>query len=182
MRLEITSMVADDVLLKKHQLTEEIEQLKSELDAKTLLAEERLNRLKYLQSDFDNYRKWSEKEKGAIIALANESLIKDLLVILDDFDRALPVLEQEKNREGICMVQKKLLKILAGYGLQPIECVGKKFDPNFHEVVCREKCDKEAATILNDFERGYQLKSKVIRPSKVLIAENSGKDEGENHG
>jgi len=69
-------MVTDDVQLKKQQLTEEIEKLKAELKETTLLAEERLNRLKYLQSDFDNYRKWSEKEKGAIIALANENLIK----------------------------------------------------------------------------------------------------------
>ena len=131
-------MDTDDVQCKNQQLTEEIERLKRELDEKTLLAEERLNRLRYLQSDFDNYRKWSEKEKGAIITLANENLIKDLLVILDDFERAVPSLEQEKNREGISMVQKKFLKILAGYGLQPIDCEGKKFDPNYHEVLCKE--------------------------------------------
>ena len=68
------------------------------------------NRLKYLQADFDNYRKWSEKEKGAIIALANENLIKDLLVILDDFERALPSLEQEKNREGVFDDPEKTLE------------------------------------------------------------------------
>jgi molecular chaperone GrpE len=175
-------MVTGDVQLKEQQLTEAIERLKKDLDEKTLLAEERLNRLKYLQSDFDNYRKWSEKEKAAIIALANENLIKDLLVILDDFERALPSLEQEKNIEGISMVQKKFLKILAGYGLQPIDCHGKKFDPNFHEVLCRERCDREPDTILSEIGRGYQLKSKVIRPSKVVIAEHIVNDEGENHG
>lgn len=176
------SMDTDDVQLKKQQLTEEIERLKTELDEKTLLAEERLNRLKYLQADFDNYRKWSEKEKGAVIALANEDLIKDLLVILDDFERALPSLEQEKNKEGILMIQKKLLKILAGYGLHPIDCVGKKFDPNFHDVLCKEQCDKDPDTVINEIGKGYQLKSKVIRPSKVVIAENVGEQEGENHG
>jgi molecular chaperone GrpE len=175
-------MDSDDVQLKKHQLTEEIERLKTELGEKTLLAEERLDRLKYLQSDFDNYRKWSEKEKGAIIALANENLIKDLLVILDDFERALPALDHEKNREGIGMIQKKLLKILSGYGLQPIDCMGKKFDPNFHEVLCREQCEQEPDTVLNEIGRGYELKSKVIRPSKVVIAENVREDEGGNHG
>ncbi len=175
-------MDTDDVRLKKQQLTEEIERLKSELDEKTLVAEERLNRLKYLQSDFDNYRKWSEKEKGAIIALANENLIKDLLVILDDFERALPALEQEQNRAGVGMVQKKFLKILASYGLQPIECLGKKFDPHFHEVLCKEQCDKEPDTVMSEIETGYQLKSKVIRPSKVLIAENMRNNEGENNG
>ncbi|MDP2797716.1 MAG: nucleotide exchange factor GrpE [Methanoregula sp.] len=175
-------MFADDVQLKKQQLTEEIERLKTELDEKTHLSEERLNQLKYLQSDFDNYRKWSEKEKGAIIALANENLIKDLLVILDDFERALPALEQEKNREGIGMVQKKFQKILAEYGLQPIECVGKKFDPHFHEVLCKEPCDREPDTIMSEIATGYQLRSKVIRPSKVLIAENVGNVKGENNG
>ena len=105
------SMDIDDVGQKEEELTEEIERLKTELDEKTLLLEERLDRLKYLQSDFDNYRKWSEKEKGAIIALANENLITDLLVILDDFERALPALEFEKNKEGIGMIQKKLLRL-----------------------------------------------------------------------
>jgi molecular chaperone GrpE len=175
-------MVADDVQLQKQQLNEEIKRLKTELEEKTLLAEERLTRLKYLQSDFDNYRKWSEKEKGAIISLANENLIKDLLVILDDFERALPSLEQEKNKEGVSMVHKKLLKVLTDYGLQPIECVGKKFDPNFHEVLCKEQCDKEPYTILEDIGKGYRLKSKVIRPSKVMIAEKVEENEGENNG
>ncbi len=175
-------MDTDDVQQKKQSLTEEIERLKKDLDEKTDLAEERLNRLKYLQADFDNYRKWSEKEKGAIIALANEDLIKDLLVILDDFERALPSLEKEKNKEGVLMIQKKLLKILAGYGLHPIDCVGKKFDPNFHDVLCREQCAREPDTVVNEIGKGYQLKSKVIRPSKVVIAENVGEHEGENNG
>jgi molecular chaperone GrpE len=146
-------------------------QLKSELEERTRQAEERLDQLKYLQADFDNFRKWNAKEKEAITALANERLIHDLLVILDDFERALPSLEQEKNREGMQMVYKKLVKILAGYGLEPIECVGKKFDPNSHEALCREQCGEETNTILEDLGRGYRLKSKVIRPSKVKIAE-----------
>ena len=123
-------MDTDDVQQKEHQLTEEIERLRTELGKKNLLAEEHLSRLKYLQADFDNFRKWSQKEKEAIITLANENLIKDLLVILDDFERALPALDQEKNKDGISMIQKKFLKILAGYGLQPIDCMGKKFNPD----------------------------------------------------
>lgn len=175
-------MDTDDVQQKEQQLTEEIERLRTELGKKTLLAEEHLSRLKYLQADFDNFRKWSQKEKEAIITLANENLIKDLLVILDDFERALPALDQEKNKDGISMIQKKFLKILAGYGLQPIDCMGKKFNPDFHEVLCKEQCDREPDTILYDIERGYQLKSKVIRPSKVVIAEKVGEHEGENNG
>lgn len=163
-------------------MTEDLDQLKKELDDQTSLAEERLNRLKYLQADFDNYRKWSEKEKASIIALANENLIKDLLVILDDFEHAIPALGEEKNREGIMMIQKKMVKILKDYGLQPIECVGRKFDPHLHEVICKEGSHEESNTILEDIGKGYQLKTKVIRPSKVKIAEYNEENEGENNG
>lgn len=73
------------------------------------------------------------------------------------------------------MIQKKLVKILNEYGLQPIECMGKRFDPNLHEVLCKERCDKEPDTIIEEIGKGYHLKSKVIRPSKVKISEkNSG--------
>ena len=156
-----------------------IEQLKKELEEQTRQAEERLNQLKYLQADFDNFRKWSAKERDVITALANERLIHDLLVILDDFERALPAIEKEKNREGMQMVYKKLVKILSEYGLEPIDCIGKKFDPNYHEALCRERCGKETDTILEDLGKGYRLKSKVIRPSKVKIAEQVTGEEGD---
>jgi molecular chaperone GrpE len=168
--------------VKGKAMDEDLDQIKKDLDEQTRIAQERLERLKYLQADFDNYRKWSEKEKASIIALANENLIKDLLVILDDFEQAMPSLGQEKNREGIQMIQKKMQKILKQYGLESIEGVGKKFDPHFHEVICKEKCNEEPNTILEDFQRGYQLRSKVIRPSKVKIAEHESEHEGENNG
>lgn len=158
---------------------EDIEQLKKELDEQTRQAEERLDQLKYLQADFDNFRKWYAKEKDVITSLANERLIQDLLVVLDDFERALPAIEQEKNKEGMRMVFKKLVKILSDYGLEPIECVGKKFDPNFHEALCRERCGKETGTVLEDLGKGYRLKSKVIRPSKVKIAEQVTGEKGD---
>jgi molecular chaperone GrpE len=158
---------------------EDIEQLKKELEEQTRQAEERLNQLKYLQADFDNFRKWNAKEKDVITARANEQLISDLLVILDDFERALPALEQEKNREGMEMVYKKLIKILSGYGLEPIDCVGKKFDPNSHEALCKEPCGMETGTVLEDLGKGYRLKSRVIRPSKVKIAEQVSGEKGD---
>jgi len=160
----------------------EIAQLKKDLEEQTRLAEERLNQLRYLQSDFDNYRKWSDREKGTVVELANANLVKDLLVILDDFEQAMPSLENEQNREGMMMIQKKMVKILKEYGLEPIECIGKKFDPYVHEVICKEQCDEEPNTILEEIGKGYQLKSKVIRPSKVKIAEHSREQAGENNG
>ena len=161
---------------------EETEQLKEELAEMTRLADERLEQLKYLRAEFDNFRKWSEKEKGSMVTRANETLIKDLLVILDDFEQSLPSLEEEKNREGVRMVYRKMMKILGEYGLEPIECMGKKVDPELHEVLCRQQCAKEPGTIVGEIGKGYRLKSKVIRPSKVMVAENASEEESENHG
>lgn len=168
--------------MTEQDLREEIEQLTRERDENARIAEERLSQITYLQADFDNYRKWSDKERSSQIALANECLIKDLLVILDDLQQAMPSLKQEENQEGMLMIQKKLVKILSEYGLESIECIGKKFNPNFHEVLYQERCNAEPKTILEEFGRGYLLRSKVIRPSKVKIAEQLTEDEGENNG
>ena len=175
-------MAADHGGPEKTRLTEDTIRLEKELAEMTKLADERLSQLKYLQADFDNYRKWSEKERGSVITLANENLIKELLVILDDFEQALPSLKDEKNREGVGMVYQKMVKILARYGLEPITCMGKKFDPQFHEVLCKKECSDESDTIVEEIGKGYSLKSKVIRPSKVMIAEHASKKEGEENG
>ncbi len=162
--------------------TGEIEQLKRELEEMTHLADERLEQLKYLQAEFDNFRKWSEKEKGSMATRANEALIKDLLVILDDFEQALPSLGEEENREGVGMVYRKMQKILGAYGLEPIVCMGKKVDPALHDVLCKEQCEGEPGTIVGEIEKGYRLNAKVIRPSKVMVAENASGEEGEDNG
>jgi len=159
--------------MSTQQLQERINELQREMEEKARLAEERLNQLKYLQADFENYRKNFDREKEFIIELANEGLIKDLLVILDDFERALQSVENERNREGLVMLYNNFLKILEKHGLRQIEALGKKFDPYYHEALLRESSDKEEGTILEELQKGYMLKSKVIRHSKVKIAEKS---------
>lgn len=159
--------------LSKKELEEKIESMQKELEEKTRLAEERLEKLKYLQADFDNYRKNFEKEKEKIIELANENLIKELLVIVDDFEKAVQSMENEKNKEGLEMIQKNFFKILERHGLKKIESLGKKFDPYYHEALLKEKSDKEDGMILEEIQPGYMLKSKIIRHSKVKVADNS---------
>ncbi len=157
----------------KEQLQQKIQLLQKEMEEKTKLAEERLNQIKRLQADFDNYKKQLEKEKQRIIELANETLIKELLVIIDDFERALNSPEHEKSKEGLALLHQNFLKILTSHGLNRIEATGKKFDPYHHEALLREKSDKEDGTILEEIQPGYLLKSKVIRYAKVKVAENS---------
>jgi len=125
-----------------------------------------------LQADFDNYRKKFDKEKDDIRRLANEDLIKEFLPIIDEFEIALNEIENGRDKIGLGLLYKKLLKTLENHGLKHIDALGKKFDPNFHEILLKEMSDKEDGIILEELQKGYLLKSKVIRPSKVKIAEN----------
>lgn len=149
----------------------EIDELKKQLEESNKLAKERFNQVKYLQADFDNYRKKFDKEKEQIIKLAGEGLIKELIVILDDFNSSINLIENEKNKQGIEMLHKKFFFILEKHGLKEIEALGKKFSPHFHEVLCKELSEQENGTILEEIQKGYCLYSKVIRPTKVKIAE-----------
>jgi len=163
--------------LTKKELAEKIERVQKELEEKTKLAEERLNQLKYLQADFDNYRKFFEKEKEKIIELANENLIKEFLVINDDFEKALRSIENEKNKKGLELLHKNFLKILENHGVKKIDALGKIFNPYYHEALLKEKSDKEDGIILEEIQPGYMLKSKIIRHSKVKVADNKPKVE-----
>ncbi len=172
-----TQQVNDE---KENEKSIEINVIEKKLEDANFLAEERLNHLKYLQADFDNYRKRFEKEKEQIIKLSNEDLISELIVVLDDFDNSMKIIEN-KDKEGIMLIYKKLSKILHDNGLKQIEALGKKFDPNFHEAIVKEKSDKEEGIILEEIQKGYILNSKVIRYSKVKVAENKKEKNDKKH-
>ncbi len=141
-----------------------------ELEADLKQKEEDILRLR---ADFENYRKHLEKEKTAFIRLSNEQLIAQLLEVLDNFERALPLIKEEKASEGINMIYKQLEKILVDNGLRRIDAAGKKIDPFYHEALLHEESDKEDGTIIEELQKGYMLKDKVIRHSKVKIAKKT---------
>lgn len=182
-----TSPPAGDETQPPRQMEEEpsslLKRLQKELDEKTLLAEERLLELKYLGAEFDNYRKNFERERETLIKFANESLIRELLVIIDDFDRALRQMESEKDRRGITMAYGNFLKILECHGLRKIDAVGKKYDPEFHEaigtqVVCSGG-DCDDGIVLEELQMGFTIgPARVIRPAKVKISSRASAGTG----
>ncbi|HLE06234.1 MAG TPA: nucleotide exchange factor GrpE [Candidatus Nanoarchaeia archaeon] len=119
-------------------------------------------RITYLQADFDNLRKYFDKEKQNVIMLSNKDLIKDMLAVLDDLDSAV----NNTKDEGIRMIHGKIMKLLNSKGLEPIKCVGCKFDPCEHEALMIEGEDE---TVTQELQKGYKLQNVVIRPSKVKI-------------
>jgi molecular chaperone GrpE len=134
------------------------------------------NKLLYLQADFENYRKRVEREKAEFRAVANEGLILDLLDVYENLERALEASKKgdaqaSRLSKGLEMVHGQMKAVLGKYGLKPIDAVGKKFDPRVMEAMMQEaSADAEEDTVLDEFQRGYTLSSKVIRCSKVKVS------------
>ena len=148
----------------------EVEMLKLELAEKTKLADENLNRLRYLQAEFDNFRKREANERRDFMKFANHELISALLNIVDDFSRAVSSAKDEKDKAALQMVQKRFIKVLEEHGVKPIDAFGKKFDAHLHEAFLSEESDKEEGAVLEELQKGYMLHDRVIRHSKVKVA------------
>ena len=133
---------------------------------------------KYLRlvAEFDNYRKRTDKEKKGLIALGGEDVIKSLLGVMDDIDRALVAMSQtddiESVRKGIELIHQKLLDTLHGKGVQEIEAVGNEFDTDLHEAVAKLPVeDDKKGQIIDVVQKGYKLKDKVVSYAKVVVGE-----------
>jgi len=153
----------------------ELESLEKKLEEKTKLADEYLSRLKYLQADFENYKKMEARDRTTFEMSVTEGLIKDLLPIVDAFEIAL--LSEKKNFnkasfiKGIELIYSDLLSVLGKEGLKQIKAVGKKFDPYYSEVtmtVVNNALPED--TVVEEHEKGYMCGSKVIRTSKVTVS------------
>lgn len=164
---------------KSRSRVSEVKRLEKALTEEREKSSEYLNRLMYLQADFENYRKRMEKEIREMAQLGNEKLIVNLLSVIDELELALRSGRNTKNKdallEGIEMTLKKMYAILGHKGLVKIETVGKSFDPKLHEVVMKVQTEEhEEGMIIEEVRKGFMLGNKVIRPSMVKIATGVG--------
>lgn len=152
---------------------EEIAELKASLEKATKEKEEFYERLLRLQAEFDNYKKRTLKEKQADQKYKAQELVTALLPVLDNFERALQVKATEETKsllDGITMVYRQFLDALKEQGVSVIESVGKEFDPNFHHAVMQAEVeDKPSNTVIEELQKGYMLKDRVIRPAMVKV-------------
>jgi molecular chaperone GrpE len=123
-------------------------------------------------ADFDNARRRAERERSEYLQSAAADLVKGLLPILDDFERALKVETADRNyAKGVELIYQRLSETLKKTGLEPIETAGRQFDPNLHQAVERVQTDEAAdQAILGEFQRGYNFKGKLLRPAMVRVA------------
>ena len=148
----------------------ELQKVKAERD-------EAFNRLARMQAEFDNARKRALKEQQDFRDFATADTIKSLLPVIDSFERALQAKsEGAEFRSGIELIYKQLQDALAKLGVRPIAAKGEQFDPHVHEAIeMVETSDVPDHEVLEEWQRGYKLKDRLLRPSMVRVAKNPGK-------
>ncbi len=155
--------------------------LEDQLAAKTKEAAENYDRLLRLGAELENLKKRFEKDKADLLRFANENLIKELLPVVDNLERAL-----EHGRdlqapppllEGVERVYQGFLAALGKFGVTPLVSVGQVFDPAFHQAVMQEEApDAADSTVLKELQKGYLLHDRLLRPAMVVVARNAPKN------
>jgi len=146
-----------------------VEDRLAEAEAK---AEEHLDDLKRLAAEFENYRKRTARDQASLVARAAERLVKDLLPVLDDLERALVAAdehEEAKLEDGVRLVHRSLADALRREGLEEIPAEGA-FDPHVHEALLSQPSEAVEGTVIEVLQKGYRLGDRVLRPARVVVA------------
>ena len=171
-QVEVEPGVQEAAEEQAEAVSQEFQEQLAQLEEERARLAQQLLRLK---ADFENYRRRMQRQLEGIRLAANEELIKDLLPVLDNFERAMQAKREEQAEDpffqGMEMVFRGLQEALANHGLQPIEAVGQPFDPNLHEAVAMEGTGGEDLSVLAQVQTGYLLHDKVLRHTKVLVGQ-----------
>ncbi len=162
------------------ELPADIEELQKLLAQKTTEAEENYDRFLRLAADLDNLKKRQERELAEVRQFSNDKLLKELVPVLDNLERALEHGRQSAAPEalmnGLDLVSQDFLKVLGRFGVTPINCVGERFDPAYHHAVMEEEApEMEDQTVLKELQKGYLLQNRLLRPAMVVVSRNTEK-------
>jgi len=143
--------------------------------------DEAVDRWKRTAADFDNFRKRVVREREGLVTLANEQLVKELLPILDDLERALVAAsehEEARLEEGVRLVHRSLAELLGRHGVREIDTAGM-FDPHVHEALLSQPSEADEGSVIDVVQKGYTLGDRVVRPARVVVAAAPPQPEGE---
>ena len=143
-----------------------------ELASVTKERDEYLDALQRLKAEFDNYRKRVARDQQELAARAHERLVRELVPILDDLERALEAVAQHEEaqlEDGVRLVHQSLENLLARQGIKEIDAAGM-FDPHVHEALLSQPSDAEEGAVIEVVQKGYKLGDKVLRPARVVVA------------
>lgn len=156
-------------------LADPAQQLAAVAAERDQLAQEKADlhdRLLRRQAEFDNYRRRVDKERADIFEFAGMEAVRAMLPILDDFERALKIESADAEyRKGMALIHQRMLEAMIKLGLEPIQSLDQKFDPNVHHAVDRLASEEaEEDTVLDEYQRGYNFKGRLLRPAMVRVA------------
>ena len=157
-------------MTEKETTNTELEERLAEVERER---DEHLDQLKRVAAEFDNYRKRVARDQQSLAARAHERLVRELLPVLDDLERALDAAEEHqeaKLEDGVRLVHRELQEALAKEGLEEIETNGH-FDPHVHEALLSQPSEQEDGAILEVLQKGYRLGDRVVRPARVVVSQ-----------
>ena len=164
----------------------DVDELRKQLESAQQEAAESKANWQRTAADYANFKRRTEQDREQMASFANELLLSKLLVIVDDFDRAIANMPAELRDlgwvEGIAAIDRKLDLLLSSEGLSPIDAVGKPFDPHEHEaVVQEERTDVADGMVIAELQRGYRIRDRVLRPAMVVVARNAAEVTAKNN-
>lgn len=180
----------EDASSEARRAKEELETIPQELPAEKKEAEllkeqleEQKHKLLRALADFDNYKKRVAFEHEQFVQFANETLISELLPILDGFGRAMDAAEKinagEEMIKGLALIKRQLADVLKKHGVLEIEALGKPYDANVHEAILQKEHEGPEDVIIEEMQKGYTLHGRVIRPSMVIVSKKQKKQKEE---
>ena len=172
---------ADEQSIKNEVVSDPVKELEIRCETAEQESRQHYERLLRVSADFENFKKRSFRETDDFRKYANELLLLELLTVVDNMERAIQSTNSENNAagcviEGVEMTLKALLKIFDKFSVKLIEAVGKPFDPSFHQAMIQEASDLHPEnTVIREFQKGYLLHDRLLRPSMVVVSKGPGK-------
>ncbi len=180
---EILLPPADEQPVENQSVSDPVKELETRCETAEQESRQNYERLLRVSADFENFKKRSFREADDFRKYANELLLLELLTVVDNMERAIQSANSGNDAagcviEGVEMTLKALLKIFEKFSVKLIEAVGKPFDPNFHQAMMQEPSDMYPEnTIIREFQKGYLLHDRLLRPSMVVVSKGPGKTE-----
>ncbi len=163
------------------------EKIETRLEKAEEEAKNNYDRMLRVSAEFENYKKRATRDMSEFRKYANESLIKELLTVVDNMERAITSAENDENAgnaliAGVDLTIKEILKIFEKYNVKPIESIDRPFDPVFHQAVMQEENDdKPENTVLSELQKGYMIHDRLLRPAMVVVSKQKSKEDNDSN-
>ncbi|NNK84815.1 MAG: nucleotide exchange factor GrpE [Desulfobacterales bacterium] len=160
-----------------------LKEIQGELESAKQETRETYERFLRISAEFENYKKRSAREMDDFRKFANQSLIKEMLAVVDNLERALTSSNGNSSvdkcmTDGVNLTLREILKVFEKFNVKPIESIGQPFDPNFHQAMMQEETDDYPEnTVITELQKGYMIHDRLLRPSMVVVASSKAKTE-----